>query len=146
MLELMRAYWVGLVGLVLLGCGDDDSNDNLPNCGTIQNPDLLELADVEPAAGSSVPNQNIVHRFTIVGSVGVEQPALGFSPVHTAGEPAPAFAWSRLAGSLQYTSNGVTWANAPATVEIESAAKYQAPDGCVYAFPTPMFAYEITAP
>ena len=135
-----------VLAFVLAGCGSDDPPPDLPKCGTLENPDRLELTNVQPAPGSSVPNQNIVHRFTIVGSVGVEQLALSFSSAHTAGDPTSPIVWSRVTGSLDYEAPALSWSNAPAKVELESTANYQTPDGCVYAFETPVFSYDVTAP
>jgi hypothetical protein len=40
----------------------------------------------------------------------------------------------------------MAWTAAPGHVEMQFAGVYQDPDGCFFAFPSPLFAYEITAP
>ena len=40
-----------------------------PDCGSVQEPLVLTLKDVKPAAGSSVPNLNIVQSFIAQGKL-----------------------------------------------------------------------------
>jgi hypothetical protein len=140
--------FMGALSIVGCGGGDDGSGSKPPNpnCGTVQNPKQFELSGLQPAIGASVPNTNITHQFTITASVVIQQLVTAYTPAHTAGDPTPALAWTAMpvAGGVTYQSNSVAWANTPAQVEIESEGIYQAPDGCVYKLPTPLFSYNLT--
>jgi hypothetical protein len=136
---------------VTVGCGggDEGGGDGKPDCGTASSPDPFVIANVTPAPGASVPNANIVHTFKIVGNVYAPSLALAMPATHTAGLPTPnPTMWALAAESdgMLYTATPITWMTAPGHVEVQLAGAYADPDGCVFAFPSPMFSYDITAP
>jgi hypothetical protein len=72
-----------------LGCGGDDTSAGSTSGGscadTATTPTVLTLADVQPAAGASVPNEGIVHGFTVVQAPGLFPSfTFVFNPAHTA--------------------------------------------------------------
>ena len=106
-----RAHFrvLALSGLLTLACGDDgdDEGDTGPDCGTVSNPDLFEITNVEPAPGASLPNSAIVHRFKIVGTVYVNMLQPAFPAAHTAGEPTtdPTWAITQEADGASYAAS-----------------------------------------
>lgn len=145
-----RALGCGLFSIVLLACGGSDGSDTpKTNCGTVQAPTPLELKNVSPAAGASVANSGIVQTFTIVGKRLQISPSFALPAAHTAGQPIPTpTTWTlTLDGDdTVYTSQPMSWTTAPAHVEIDASGLQQTQDGCVFALPKPIFAYDITAP
>src|SRR5262245_44850885 len=86
------ALWTGLLVATTVACSDkaEDDDDAAPNCGTLTNPDIVQLRDVQPAPGSSVPNQEIVHAFTVVNAPGLfNQFTFAQQSAHTAGSASP---------------------------------------------------------
>ena len=147
----IRCVVVGLGASFALACGggDDGGGDsNEKDCGTASDPDPFVIANVEPAVGASVPNTGIVHRFKIVGTLYVDTLQTLLVAAHTAGTPTgnPMWTITNDGDGALYTSSPITWTTAPAHVEVDFAGGYAAPDGCVFAFPSPMFSYELTAP
>lgn len=131
-----------------LGCSS--SSDGGSSCGTAQKPATFTLKDVSPAAGSSVPNSDIVLTFTVVGQLLSFTPPLALHPsLHTAGEPTPnPIHWSAsVSGNdIIYTAEPITWATAPGHVQLIPSAPVQDPSNCVWTLPTPTFSYDVTAP
>jgi hypothetical protein len=124
------------------GCS---SSSESVNCGGIGMPTELHV-DVTPALGASVPNNKIVHTFTVLDPIGFDSQAIGYSSSHTAGDPDPALVFSLPDANNTLTAAAVTWEYAPAHVEFEFPIVYQTPDGCGYQLPSPLFSYDITAP
>jgi hypothetical protein len=120
------------------------------DCGTVQEPLMLTLKDVKPAPGSSLPNANIVQTFTIVGKLLQLQPSFAFAQAaHTAGGAVPSpVTWTLAAsgGDTVYTSQPISWTNAPAHVELNPPGLLETGNGCVSVLPTPTFSYDVTAP
>jgi len=147
----VRSLVFGLSAALTLGCGGDgdDGGDKGSGCGTISNPDLFEITNVEPAPGSTVQNSAIVHRFKIVGTVFVNMIQPAFPPgKHTAEEPTvdPTWTITQEADGASYAATALTW-TMPGHVEVEFTGAYASPqDNCVLAFPSPMFSYDVTAP
>jgi len=157
-----HAGWVvgaGLFGLVATGCGSTDADDRstpMPkmgkataDCGTVQEPLVLTLADVKPALGSSLANANIVQSFTIVGKLLKIEPSFAFSAKHSAGAAIPPkVSWTLGASGADtvYTTQPISWTSAPAHVELNPPGLLVTTDGCVSVLPTPTFSYDITAP
>jgi hypothetical protein len=141
---------LAVLGAVLaigsLGCGGSDDDDGEPACGTAEAPLLFEVTDQFPARGSSVANHDIVHRFTIVGNVGVTQLEAVFTPRHTAGGRSAEPQWSLTpdAGKISYMATPFRWAIAPAHVEIGFSGAFKSAKGCIYGFPVPVFSYDVT--
>jgi hypothetical protein len=151
--------WAGvaaLCGLALTGCGSSSPSDTGPNmtatanCGSESEPMLLKLADVAPAAGSSVPNSAIVQTFTILGSHLGITPTFALMAAHTAGQPTPSpVGWAiTISGEdTLYTSQPVTWQTAPGHVELDPPGLLEdTTTHCVSVLPTPTFSYDVTAP
>jgi hypothetical protein len=135
-----------LVPALLFGCSG--ISDGV-NCASVNAPAELHLTNVAPALGSSVPNDAVVHTFSVQDNVAFEDIALAYLPAHTAGDPDPAltFNYKVSADTVDYTATDpVTWQTAPGHVEIEAPVIYQTPDGCAYQLPTPLFSYDVTAP
>jgi hypothetical protein len=141
--------WALVIALVApCACSDPSP---APNCPGVGAPALLELSDLTPALGASVVNDAIVHSFTVEGDVsfdGVASDALSYPRVHTAGTADPALAFEHVPASdlTHFTSVAVTWANAPAHVEITTPLVFETDEGCAYQLPAPLFSYDVTAP
>jgi hypothetical protein len=134
------------LALVLTACGGEDE----ATCGTIDEPLLLELTELAPADGSSVPNAGIVQGFTVRGlDALIDEFAFQKSSLHTAGDPTPATFSITPTGvgdeAVRYDFAPLSWGEAPSHVEIVAAAVYSSGE-CVYALPTPLFRYDVTAP
>jgi hypothetical protein len=139
-----------LTAFAVMGCGSSDGSSSTNNCGTILSPKEFTVIDVQPAAGSSVPNSNIVHTFTIKGQVIETTMNLGMSAAHTAGDPMPALSFSFSASASGndsvYTAAPVMWAM-PGHVELnEGGVETNAASNCVSVLPNPLFSYDVTAP
>ncbi len=126
-------------------CSGTSSEDH---CSGINDPTVLTLVNVVPALGDSVPNQDIVHSFSIADDIVFSDIALAYLETHTAGTPGPAlkFSYEIAAATTDFTSSPVVWTSAPGHVELEAPIIYQTPDGCAYELPSPLFAYDVTAP
>jgi hypothetical protein len=118
-------------------------------CGTSAQPGILKVANLSPPLGSTVANQAIVHGFTVVNA-----PAqfnnfdLRFGPAHTAGLPTPEkprFTMISADGSIIYQVTIETWSTAPGHVELTSSGGFQTKQGCAWAFPSPLFSYDLIA-
>ena len=146
---VMRGVVCGLLGIVAVGCGSSDTKDPPANCGTAQAPMAIELKDISPALGASVPNSAIIQRFTIVGRHLQIEASFGLPAAHTAGQSTPTpVHWTFAASGADtvYTSEPFAWQNAPAHVEVDSAGLLQTSDGCISALPAKIFQYDVTAP
>lgn len=136
--------------VVAPGCGDDSADGaggSAPTCGTTAEPELLTITERSPEAESLVANDAIVHSFRIVNAPGMIQDMQFELPAaHTAGMPIPAqlaFTVTREGSDLVYVGAPLTWTTAPGRVEMRIAGSFQTDDGCVYAFPSPLFAYDL---
>ena len=129
----------------LLGCSDDA---DLPICAGVSNPAVMELADLQPALGESVPNEAIVHSFTVTGDVAFTSIAFAYSTLHDAGKASPALelTYSKEDTGVVYASEPTSWENAPGHIEIAVPVVYETPAGCAYTLPVPLFSYDVTAP
>lgn len=154
-----RTRWVlgcGLLGLLAVACGSTDSKATGPkmgaataDCGTVQEPLELVLKDVKPAPGSSLPNADIVHGFTVVGKLVKLELAFAHAGSHTAGLPIPAttnWTYGVSGADTVYAALPMSWTSAPGHVELTLPSLLMEADGCVFSLPTPMFSYDITAP
>lgn len=144
----------------LAACGDDTGGTDgaggggasngagggTPACGTQSDPTVLTLRDVTPAPGTSVAGDAIVHGFTIVDAPGiVQQLTFQLAATHTAGLPVPeqlAFTITQQGADLVYTAEPVAWSTAPSHVELSLTDLFEV-DGCVFAFPAPLFSYDV---
>lgn len=154
--------FVGLLILALFGaaCGGDDEEGSggsgtgtgtgagQPGCGTQAAPQVITLADVSPPAGAAVPATGVVHRFTTTDAPGfVEMFTFVFGAGNTAGLPVQgSFSFTimdNLDGTFTYESAPVDFEMA-GNVEFAVQEIYQFPDGCFYAFPSPLFSYSVT--
>ena len=143
-----QALGYGLLAVVVVACGGSDDPVK-SNCGTAQAPVAIELKDVSPALGVTVPNSAIVQTFTIVGRHLQIDPSFGLPAAHTAGQPVPSpTQWSLSVSGADtvYTSMPFNWLMAPAHVEIDSAGLQKTSDGCFLALPKQLFQYDISAP
>jgi hypothetical protein len=148
---MMEIKWglCAAMAFAVLGCGSSDDKSSANDCGTILSPNEFTVIDVQPAAGSSVPNSNIVHTFTIKGQHIEVAMNLGMASEHTAGDPTPALSFSFSASASGndsiYTSAPVTWAM-PGHVELnEGGVQTNPASGCVSVLPNPLFSYDVTA-
>jgi hypothetical protein len=111
---------------------------------------MLTLKDVTPAAGSTVPDADIVHGFTVVNAPGLFK-SVQLSPIagkHTAGDSVPSswtFTASQSGKDIRYEAAGVKWTHVPGHVAIEISERFQTADGCIYGLPSPLFDYDVTA-
>ena len=143
--------------LILVACSDDEQTDDDgtsgggsggATCGTATNPTLFEVGYVTPAAGSSVPNENVIHGFTIKNApASITMFTLAFGAEHTAGYPDPMqvfFTIMPMGADLRYEAMPMIWEHAPGEVELNIAETFKTPDECFYAFPSPLFRYSLT--
>jgi len=144
-----RALGCGLFSIVAVACGGSDADAPKTNCGTTQAPTPLEVTDVSPAIGASVTNSGIVQTFTVVGQLLQFPLNLALTTAHTAGQPTPTptkWTVSVNGDDTVYTSEPISWASAPAHVELDSLNKLETADHCVFALPKQMFKYDVAAP
>ena len=137
---------LGVLGLFgACACSGTSSQDDCPG---INDPTVLTLVNVNPALGDSVPNEAIVHSFSITDDIAFSDIALAYLETHTAGTPDPAieFTYTISTTTTDLTSAPIVWSNAPGHVELEAPIVYQTPDGCAYTLPSPLFSYDVTAP
>jgi len=156
--QVGTGFVCGLLGLVAVGCGSPDSDNKqtgpkmgaaTADCGTVQEPLVLTLKDVKPAAGNSVANAGIVQSFTIVGKLLKIDPSFAYSAAHTAGGAVPSpVSWTVVGSGSDtvYTTLPMSWTKAPAHVELSPPGLLEGEDGCVSVLPTPTFSYDVTAP
>jgi hypothetical protein len=147
----MRLVVIGMA-LSAIGCGGDDpekNEDEGPTCPTTDTT-TIQLRDVAPAQGTSVPNSDIMHTFTTVGVGGIfETLALGPLPSHTAGALPPGAGYTALQSGTDviYTFTAIAWPTAPGHVAIFEGGLYEDPtNGCVIQLPNPLFEYDIVVP
>ena len=152
----MRGLLVGLLSLALVvaacesegGGGAGDTTGGGPRCGTVEAPTTLELAGVTPAPGSTVENRDIVQAFTVVDPPGLfNEMQFMTATGHTAGAASTARLQITIdvmaEGGHRYTVAPVSWATAPGHVELVVTTPFEGPDGCIWAFPTPLFSYDL---
>jgi hypothetical protein len=134
--------------LTVFGAGACSEKTTQDDCAGINNPTVLTLVNLAPAIGDSVPNQAIVHSFSITDDIVFSDIALAYLETHTAGTPDPAlqFTYTIAETTTDLTSPPVVWTSAPGHVELEAPIVYQTPDGCAYALPSPLFSYDVAAP
>ena len=149
---LARFAFASFLALASVACGDDESSSTgtppPPACGTLANPEVVTVAEVTPATGSTVPNDEIVHEVVVVNAPGLfQQFTLVLAPgKHTAGgtvQSQVSISAAVEGTNVRYTVAPITWQVAPAAVHVSIQERYQAADGCVYAFPDPLFSYAI---
>lgn len=129
--------------LLLAACG---TNDPQADCPSVSAPGELTLASLSPALGAELPNQSIVHEFSLPNGLLIDSIALSYPAEHSAGAPNPELQFSYSVGdsTTQYTADPVEWERAPGHVEIEAPLVYQTDVGCAYRLPSPLFSYDIT--
>jgi hypothetical protein len=137
-------------GALTLACSSSSSDTPAaPACNTQAMPKTFTVSGVSPAMGASVPNMDIVEKFTIAEPLALDRFSVLTTAAHTAGnEPVGTqFGGVQNAdGSISYSSTPITWQMA-GQVEFSFVDIYQRQsDGCYYAFPKPMFSYTVTAP
>jgi hypothetical protein len=133
------------LALPLGGCSDEPTG---PTCPGISNPEVLELSELTPAIGASVPNDAIVHSFVVTGDIAFASIAFGFLEGHEAGKASPPLelSYAKDERGVVYTAEPTSFENAPSHVEIGVPVVYETPDGCAYRLPSPLFSYELTTP
>jgi hypothetical protein len=132
---------------VLVSCGSDDNEEG---CGTLEEPVILTIRDVEPAQDTTVTNDAIVHGFTVIDAPGAfGQTTSRLLSDHTAGafDPSQLVVTVRSEGSdIRYELSPLVWANAPAHVEFEIAETFRDQSDCFWRLPSPLFSYDVVAP
>jgi hypothetical protein len=117
-------------------------------CGTYDNPGILKVTGRSPAIGATVLNQGIVHGFVVENAPAVFTTfTLKYGATHTAGvsEPSdPKFQATVSGSNLIYQLTIDRWSHAPGHVELVTSDGYQTRAGCYWAFPSPLFSYDIT--
>jgi hypothetical protein len=144
-MSLARSAFSLVLALPLGGCSDDPSG---PTCPGISNPTVLELTELTPTLGATVPNDAIVHSFVVTGDVAFASIVFGFLEGHDAGKASPPLelSYSKQAHGVVYTAEPTSFEHAPGHVEIGVPVVYETPDGCGYRLPSPLFSYELSAP
>jgi hypothetical protein len=150
-----RAAILGLLLTQLAACGGlAERTDGAVvaadsgRCGTHANPGVLTLTSLVPALGSTVPNQTIVHGFTVVGAPAVfTNFDLKFRPSHTAGLSVPAdpqFQVTQSENNVIYQLTIDSWSRAPGHVELVANGWYDTAQNCTWVFPSPLFSYDLS--
>jgi hypothetical protein len=136
-----------LLATLALAAGCSSSSSTI-DCAGAAAPAELHVSNMIPELGSTVANDAIVHSFSVLDDIAFDDMALSYAQAHTAGDSDPALSFSYVVSTTttDFTFKAVTWATAPAHVEVNSEAIYETPDGCAYRLPTPLFAYELDAP
>jgi len=148
-----QALIVSLLAAGVVACGDGAHgvdgavNTEAGICGTHAAPGILSLANLSPAMGATVANQNIVHGFTVLGAPAeFNNFELRFGPSHTAGLPVPEkpkFAMTPAESDIVYQLTIDGWTHAPAHVELLASGGFETMQGCAWDFPSPLFSYDI---
>jgi hypothetical protein len=137
--------------VLMAGCGgSDDSGAGADSgtCGTFDNPGILKLTNRSPAIGASVVNRDIVHSFTVVNA-----PAdyYSFDLLHGEGHSAglstpdnPRFRTARSGNNISYQLTIDSWSSAPGHVVLSARRSFSTSQGCTWAFPSPLFSYDVT--
>jgi hypothetical protein len=157
-----RLAFVTMLAMPLgfFGCGADSRPTTADDgrghgtsyaCGTKADPVTFVLRDVAPAAGTTVANQSIVQRFTLVDPPFVFTSGLTFNflATHTAGTPSPLtlqFTVDMSAKDHVYSTTVDAWSTAPGHVEMGEQATHFNGNGCAFVFPSPLFSYDVTSP
>lgn len=143
------------------GCSDsettgaeDDGGEggSAPTCGDFANATVLQLSDVTPAAGASVPNMDIVHGFTVLGGAAITFENMNFllpGDTHSAGSAMGAAQFMVSAAGendARIEFSPITWEVAPGNVYMIVQDRHLDSAGCNYTLPQPLFDYAITAP
>jgi hypothetical protein len=127
------------------GCGESEAPEQT-TCENLEAPDLLSLADVTPAEGSSVANRDVVHAFTVVGASAMFSTlTLAYTTNHDAGAPDPLalkFTPMPAGENIVYSFEPVTWEEA-GHVELIETSEYSDGKRC-YILPRPLFSYDVT--
>jgi hypothetical protein len=142
----LKRILCALGSLLFTACGDDDARPAASSCGTETEPEIVVLRDVTPALQSTVSNSSIAHQFTVVGIEGIFEIDMVLSAEHSAGAPVPEQIQitPRIAGTdVTYEFSPLEWSVVPGHVVIHDNAIYQTNSGCFYAFPKPLFEYDI---
>ena len=133
------------------GDGETSGRANQPVCPT-SGVMPIELTQVAPATGASVPNGMIAHTYQTVG-LDARFASLRLATLgnHTAGAipalsptvtPVPRTDGS---GNDYLYAFTITWPTAPGHVALADPSIYQSSaDGCEYQLPSPLFEYDVT--
>jgi hypothetical protein len=149
----LQASMLYCVSAVLVACGGGGSNSadsavDASGCGTHANPGILKLTGLTPATGTSVLNQNIVHGFVVENAPAFFTAfTLRYGDAHTAGISTPfgpTFQVTVSGSNLIYQMTIDAWSLAPGHVEIVASGSYDTLKGCTWAFPSPLFSYDVT--
>jgi hypothetical protein len=146
--------------LGIVGCGsgsrpataDDGSGHGASYaCGTTAAPVTFVLRDVTPAAGTTVANQSIVQKFTLVDPPFMITSGLSFTflPKHTAGTPSPLPLQFTIVSDGKdhvYSTTVSSWSTAPGRVEMGVRDVLLTHNDCAFVFPSPLFSYDVTSP
>jgi hypothetical protein len=137
---------------LVAGCGDsgdDGAGADSGICGTASEPGILKLTNLRPALGASVVNRDIVHSFTVVNAPADYH---SFDLLHGDGHSAglstpddPHFTTSRSGNNISYQMTIEGWSSAPGHAVLNARGTFQTAQGCTWAFPTPMFSYDVTS-
>ena len=150
-----RVLLLGLVVAFAFGaCGDasitppSDASADSSACGTSSNPGILKVTGLSPAIGATVVNQRIVHGFVVENAPAVfVNFTLRPGDTQTVGWSTPSdlkFQVTSSGNNLVYQLTVDAWSRAPGHVELEASTDYMTPKGCYWAFPSPLFSYDIT--
>jgi hypothetical protein len=118
-------------------------------CGTEAEPTLLEVIEVVPEVGATVPNLDIVQAYTVtngpapLGSFNFE-----YLADHTTGNytAAPQIRIQADDVGYRYTFDPpIAWENV-GHVEFRQTDVFEDGDGCFWKLPSPLFDYEVVTP
>lgn len=148
-----RVGVVLLLSAALSACGsestqvDASASRDSGICGTWANPGILQITDLHPATSATVPNGPIVHSFTVAKAPAAFTAfTLRYGSNHTAGGSVPSdptIQTTVIGSSIVYQFTIDRWSIAPGHVELKASAGYETKDGCAWAFPTPIMAYDV---
>jgi hypothetical protein len=155
MKQIICTAILGMSVCLFAGCGGDASISKPSSdagidagCGTLDDPNILKLSGLTPAMGESVVNRQIVHGFTVknapASNVNFD---LRYGANHTAGASTPdrpRFQTTIEGSDVTYLMVIDAWSRAPGHVEFSANGSFTTSKGCTYAFPSPLFSYDIT--
>jgi hypothetical protein len=126
------------------GCADD-GGESPESCVNPDTPIILTVKDVLPEPDSAVPNQDIVHTFTVVDATGTfSELTFGHGNGHTAEIPSPepmVFSSAAFGTDVVYTFEPVVWTKT-GHVELVELGAFSDTERC-FILPRPLFSYDV---
>lgn len=142
----IRAALGAVWGFWVVACSGSHDEPST-TCGTLEKPLPVEVKDVSPAIGASVPNSAIVMTFTVAKAQLKFGPDFA-TPTSDSTGTASTFRWrhSEVDANTVYSLGPMTFENAPSHFELEFAGLLQTTDDCIWQPPKQIFSFDVTKP